>query len=270
VSKRTVDLSQHLGHWVFIDFWASWCGPCMNELPNLLKSTADLRRDGRLEIFSVSLDDDETSPALGKVIRENKLSYPVVYDGGGWSAVSAKEWGINSIPATFLVDPQGNVVATNLRGEALRPALDFFLNYPGQYVPVGVRTSAAKNQDGSVALQLELSSPERKPLNYRVDYYHQRYTYAADDPDHTGRPVNVEYVETNADGPEEEGTMQFASGFGEGVETLQIPAVENTQRMMYSVTVQLPGTESLLGGAGIWVTTRGRVNLEEPKLAPAG
>lgn len=260
-AQRSSSLAEHLGKWVFIDFWASWCGPCMHELPNLLESTADLRESGKLVLYTVTLDDARSTPALRKVLKDYKIDYPVIYDGLGWSAVAAKDWGVNSIPATYLIDPQGNVVATNLRGDRLRPALDFFLNYPGQYVPVGLRASAIPLEDGSVRLLLDLASPDRSPLKVKYDYYHQRLTYAEDDPEKTGRPVNSEYVRPEAGAIPDELTVSFDL-FGESVEVVDVPAVDDTQRFFYSVQVQLPGTEHLNDGDGIWVLTRGRINLD--------
>ena len=93
----------------------------MAELPNLISETASLRESGELALFSVSLDDKDTADKIMEVVRQHGIDYPVIYDGGGWDTIQSKEWGVRSIPATYLIDPQGTIVATGLRGEMLSP-----------------------------------------------------------------------------------------------------------------------------------------------------
>ncbi|MCH7472163.1 TlpA family protein disulfide reductase [bacterium] len=262
VSKQTKHLEDLLGKWVFVDFWAYWCGPCMGELPNLLAVTEELRKRDDFALFTASLDSERTLDGLKQTIRENGIDYPVLYDGGGWQSVPAVEWDIHSIPATFLIDPQGNIAATNLRGETLGPGLDFFLDYSGVYTPIGVRSAKTVNGDGSVVVRLELSSPQRKPLKVEVDYYHVRNVWAEDDPEHEGRPAR-EYVRADEENPEIEFEMGFTGSFGEATYEFTIPAVDGAVSLTYNVSVMLPGTEHLLDGEGIWVRERGSVRFEE-------
>jgi thiol-disulfide isomerase/thioredoxin len=262
ISDGVAHLDDYVGQWLFIDFWASWCGPCMGELPNMLAETRPWRKRGQLRLFSVSLDGEDTLSRMHDAIREFGIDYPVLYDGGGWQSVPAQEWEIHSIPATFLVNPAGEIVATNLRGETLGPALEFFIGYEGVYPPIGVRSSHVLSDDGSVTVALELSNPRHTPLEVEVDYVHTRYFWAEDDPEHEGRPVDREYIEPD----EVEAEFAFAVEFGEFGDTVHrftIPAVENTHSLSYYVYVLLPETEALLGGEGLWVTERGSLSLTE-------
>jgi hypothetical protein len=234
----------------------------MGELPNLLSETASYRQRPDFEIFSVSLDDPSTADRIMEVVREHGIDYPVIYDGGGWSTVQSTEWGIRSIPATYLVDPLGNIVATGLRGEALAPGLDFFINRTEPYAPIGLRSNAVKNEDGSITISVEAYSPERKPLKLKLDYYHMRMIWAEDDPNHEGRPVNREIIEPNAEEPEENVELSFGE-FGDAMHTFTIPAVENTQRFGYEIMVLVPGSEALLNGEGLWLSESGNLKLDE-------
>lgn len=102
--------------YVLLDFWASWCGPCMGEVPYLVKDYAEYHSKG-FEIFGVSLD--RTKEPWVKAIADNKMSWLHVSDIKYWDCAPAKEYGVNSIPANYLIDSNGIIVARNLRGEAL-------------------------------------------------------------------------------------------------------------------------------------------------------
>lgn len=264
-TNKVASLSGYQGKWVFIDFWATWCGPCMGELPNLIRETKDLRKAGNFEVFSVSLDFPTTCDEIRNVVRQQGITYPVIYDGGGWQAVQGVEWDIHSIPATFLVSPNGVIVATNLRGEKLRPMLDFFMSKGADYSPVGLNASHRLNADGSADITVLLTSPRHEPLKLDLDYAHYRYTWAEDDPEHKNRPVSSETIEQDAVKPEQSATVEFTQ-FGDASYSFHIPAVENTHRLSYYVTVQVPGTESMFDGEGFWLMKSGRVKLDEPAV----
>lgn len=116
-----IDLSKMAGKVVLVDFWATWCGPCIAELPNMQKAYTSYHDKG-FEIIAISLD-NEKEP-LEAFIKENKMPWPQAFDGKGWQNEIAAQYGITSIPATFLVGKDGKIVATDLRGAALEAAIE--------------------------------------------------------------------------------------------------------------------------------------------------
>ncbi len=104
------------GSLVLVDFWASWCGPCIREMPNVKKAYADFNKKG-FEIVGVSLDRDEQ--AWKDAIKKLDLPWKHMSDVKYWECEAAKLYGVNSIPATVLIGPDGTILERNLRGEKL-------------------------------------------------------------------------------------------------------------------------------------------------------
>ena len=102
--------------YVLLDFWASWCGPCMGEVPHLKKTYDEFRKKG-FEIYGVSFDEDR-GDWLGAV-EQNGMNWLHVSEVKGFDNQAAKDYAIQGIPSNFLIDGQGTIVARNLRGEAL-------------------------------------------------------------------------------------------------------------------------------------------------------
>jgi thiol-disulfide isomerase/thioredoxin len=109
-------LSSLRGKYVLIDFWASWCGPCRRENPNVVKTYVAYKDKG-FEIYGVSLDQDRD--AWLKAIEKDQLVWKHVSDLKYWSSAGAQAYQVNSIPQTFLLDKEGRILAKGLRGAAL-------------------------------------------------------------------------------------------------------------------------------------------------------
>jgi peroxiredoxin len=123
---KPVSLASFKGKYVLVDFWASWCGPCRRENPNVVK-TYNTYKDKGFQILSVSLDQPGAKDKWIKAIHDDNLTWTHVSDLQYWDNEVAKQYGIQAIPANFLLDPDGKIIAKNLRGEDLAAKLSTVL-----------------------------------------------------------------------------------------------------------------------------------------------
>lgn len=119
---KPLSLHDLRGQYVLLDFWASWCGPCRQENPNVVKTYAAYK--GRnFTVLGVSLDGQKDRNKWLKAVADDQLAWAQVSDLKGWNSEAAVRYHVEAIPQNFLVDPNGIIVATNLRGEALSATL---------------------------------------------------------------------------------------------------------------------------------------------------
>ena len=121
-SGRAVRLSDFRGKYVLLDFWASWCGPCRKENPNYVKAYHEFK-DRNFTLLSVSLDRPGNKAAREAAIAKDGLEWTQVSDLKYWNNEVARAYDIEAVPANFLIDPTGKIVARNLRGEELQKKL---------------------------------------------------------------------------------------------------------------------------------------------------
>ena len=119
IKGETVSIKGLKGKVVVIDFWATWCGPCVAEMPTMKKLYAEYKPKG-VEFIGVSLDQPKDAGGLDKLkkfVAEKEIGWPQYYQGNFWQSEFSKGWGINSIPCVFIVDADGNLYSTEARGD---------------------------------------------------------------------------------------------------------------------------------------------------------
>ncbi len=124
---ETLSLKEAMGEYTIIDFWASWCKPCRRENPNVVK-VYNKYHDKGLNIIGVSLDKASQKDRWLKAIEVDKLTWSQVSNLKGWKDPIAVQYNVRGIPATFLIDKEGTIIAKNLRGPALEQKIASLLD----------------------------------------------------------------------------------------------------------------------------------------------
>lgn len=120
INGKSLSLDQFKNKVVLIDFWATWCPPCIDEMPNIVK-TYEMYHDQGFEIIGISLDQNKNK--FLRFIEENNMTWRQYYDGKRGQNSLAQKYSVDSIPSTFLLDANGKIIAKNLRGSALEEAI---------------------------------------------------------------------------------------------------------------------------------------------------
>jgi peroxiredoxin len=115
-----LSIANYKGKVVLLDFWATWCGPCVGELPNVLKTYEKHHNEG-FEIIGISLDGEQKR--LESFIADRRIPWRQYFDGKGWGNKLAVKYGVVSIPQTYLLDGTGTIIGRDLRGEQLEEAV---------------------------------------------------------------------------------------------------------------------------------------------------
>ena len=148
ITGKEFKLSDFRGKVVLIDFWATWCGPCVREIPNVKQAWAKYKDDG-LVIISISLDDNRSR--FESFVKSKGMDWHHVMDGGMWNTRLAKKYGISSIPAMFIIDHEGVCVADSARGARLSTEIERALKAAGT-VTASTEPGAAPTPESSAAM----------------------------------------------------------------------------------------------------------------------
>ncbi len=127
LSGKPLSLAQYRGRVVLMDFWATWCGPCVGEMPNIIAAYKKYHAQG-FDVLGISLDHDHA--ALTSFLKQNRMPWRQVFDGKEWGSAVPRRYGVNAIPFGLLIGRDGKIAAVEVRGPDLAPAIQRALAKP--------------------------------------------------------------------------------------------------------------------------------------------
>lgn len=220
-------------------------------MPEVKEISKHFSNNDKLAILSVSMDGTNSAQRLRDTIRDKRVNYPVLHVNAedGWND-GAFDWEIQGVPSSFIIDPQGNIFADVYPQKDLIPVFDWLAAQETDIPPLGLTSSHTVNDDGSITVKVNVSSPTHAPI--KVDVSAMRIVMVYDperDTEGTGEPNSYEYQDLAEEGNDFGFTTDFGD-FGEATHEFTIPAQAGARGLYLSLSAVIPGMEELNDGAG--------------------
>jgi hypothetical protein len=205
----------------------------------MLEQTRPYVERDELAVLTISLDESDTLGKLKQTIRKYGITFPVLFDGGGFESIPALEWNVSGIPSSFLINPQGVIVMNELRGENLGDVLEYYLRAPRPLM--GLSVSPAYNEDNTLSLLASVMNTSREPVELMLELYVLNYVWDETDP-----PCRIIDYEDIYNDPVT--ALVSFDEFCEAVHEFELGSMEGQHSMIYWVAATVPGTGTVEAG----------------------